>query len=143
MAFINISDAERIIMRVLWSHGSLTSHEIISILTQTEDWQPTTIKTLINRLMKKNYIQRKKIGKKYSYSPMISEKETIQVELSQFFQPICARQKGTVLNDFIAHIPLSTTDIEMLERTLSAKKEQAPQQLACNCPPGQCRCKYH
>lgn len=143
MSFINISDAERIVMRVLWSHGSLTSHEIISILSQTENWQPTTIKTLINRLVKKEYIQREKIGTKYRYAPLISENETIQLELSELFQQICARQKGAALNTFIDQLLLSYSDIEMLEKTLFEKKKNAPQQLACDCPPGQCRCKHH
>jgi predicted transcriptional regulator len=46
---MSISDAESTVMEVLWRRSPCTAEEIIAALAGTVDWQPATIKTLINR----------------------------------------------------------------------------------------------
>ncbi|WP_193437657.1 BlaI/MecI/CopY family transcriptional regulator, partial [Streptococcus suis] len=52
-----ISAAEWQVMRVLWAYPGATSQEIIQALQEGFDWQATTIKTLLGRLRKKNYLR--------------------------------------------------------------------------------------
>ncbi len=52
-----ISAAEWQVMRVLWAQPGATSQEIIQALQEGFDWQATTIKTLLGRLRKKNYLR--------------------------------------------------------------------------------------
>ena len=51
-----ISAAEWQVMRVLWAQPGTTSQEIIQALQEGFDWQATTVKTLLGRLRKKNYL---------------------------------------------------------------------------------------
>lgn len=44
----NISAAESTVMQVLWQNAPLTTEEVIAALAGHKDWQPATVKTLLN-----------------------------------------------------------------------------------------------
>ena len=51
---IDISDAEWEVMRVCWAAGAaLTANQVVEALDGKKDWNPRTVKTLLNRLTKK------------------------------------------------------------------------------------------
>ena len=51
---INISDAEWEVMRVLWAAGEpVTASHVVDALAGRKEWNPRTVKTLLNRLTKK------------------------------------------------------------------------------------------
>ena len=49
----NITDAEWQIMRMIWAGNETKSADIIAYLGNSKGWSPTTIKTLLARLVKK------------------------------------------------------------------------------------------
>ena len=51
-----ISASERQVLRVIWANPKCTSTFIIEALSTNFNWQAATIKTLINRLLKKNLL---------------------------------------------------------------------------------------
>lgn len=57
---IQISNSEWDIMEVLWSSSPQNSKEIIEKIQQNSDWKPSTIKTLISRLVEKNIVSYEK-----------------------------------------------------------------------------------
>ena len=69
-----ISEAEWEIMRVMRANSPVTSQTIINVLTPKMDWKPSTIKTLINRLLNKGYIKAEKEGRAFLYEATVSEK---------------------------------------------------------------------
>jgi predicted transcriptional regulator len=69
---MNISDAESIVMDVLWQRHPLASEEVVAALSEAQDWQEATIKTLLNRLLKKGAIAAERDGRRYLYSPVLS-----------------------------------------------------------------------
>ena len=48
-----ISGAESQIMEALWAKGPLTADEIVQAVGPAQSWGEATVKTLINRLLKK------------------------------------------------------------------------------------------
>lgn len=51
-----ISEAELEVMKVLWSKSPQTANEVIEELEKNMDWNPKTIRTLINRLVHKKQL---------------------------------------------------------------------------------------
>ena len=51
-----ISASERQVLRVIWANPKCTGTFIIEALATNFNWQAATIKTLINRLLKKEFI---------------------------------------------------------------------------------------
>ena len=52
-----ISEAESVVMEVLWQHSPRCAEEVATELAREQDWQEATIKTLLNRLLKKGAIK--------------------------------------------------------------------------------------
>ncbi len=75
-----ISESEWLVIRVLWSNGSLTANEVVKELAGKTKWKPKTIKTLITRLMNNGAVKFKKEGRKYRYYPAVSEAEFVRME---------------------------------------------------------------
>lgn len=136
-----ISEAEWQVMRVLWAKKAATSQEIISILSESMNWKPATIKTLIGRLVKKELISTEQQGNKYIYRALASERLTIRSATADLFSRICARKIGTTIADLIAEAELTAADIKTIQEELT-KKMSVPE-IKCNCIPGQCDCTEH
>ncbi|WP_252899432.1 BlaI/MecI/CopY family transcriptional regulator [Lactococcus fujiensis] len=49
----NISNAEMVVMRVIWSLGEARVDEIMNQIPEHLDWSLATVKTLLGRLVKK------------------------------------------------------------------------------------------
>ena len=135
-----ITDAEWEIMRVVWTKGETTSTEIINVLESKTEWKPSTVKTLLSRLVGKNYLSTKKDGKQFIYQATIPEEEALKEARTELFDKICNKKIGSVLIEAVKEEDISLSDIEILEQLLAEKKKQAPLEVPCNCIPGQCNC---
>ncbi|MBR0208347.1 MAG: BlaI/MecI/CopY family transcriptional regulator [Oscillospiraceae bacterium] len=70
-----ISDSELEVMKVLWrAEDALPVNVIRETLQKDRGWEPTTVKTLIGRLVSKGAIRQEKRNVFY-YSPLIGEEE--------------------------------------------------------------------
>ncbi len=68
---MSISDAESVVMDVLWRKHPLTAEEVVAILAKSTDWQEPTVKTLLNRLLRKQAIAADRDGRRYLYRPLL------------------------------------------------------------------------
>lgn len=68
-----ISDAEWSVMEVVWEQAPRTANEIVDALRPQTDWNPKTIKTLINRLVNKGALTYEKSGRTYLYVPAVPQ----------------------------------------------------------------------
>lgn len=135
---VEISNAEWEIMRLLWTLKHATSRQLIDLLSEKFDWKDATIKTLLRRLVDKNYVRIKEDGRSFIYYPNVSEQPTINHQIMNAFNKICQMHVGETLDFVLNQVPLSQKDIKQLEKTLAAKKKDAPDILKCNCLPN-CR----
>lgn len=115
---MTISDAESIVMDVLWQRSPLSADEVIAALAKTRDWQEATIKTLLNRLLKKGAIAAEADGRRYRYSPVL----TREAWLTQASRGLLDRLFGGRVAPLVAHFgeqkALSKKDIAELRALL-------------------------
>ncbi len=117
------SAAEWEVMKLLWKESPLTSEKMINSLTEKMDWSTQTVKTFITRLLKKEAIGFKKVGRAYNYYPLISENECIKAENQSFLQKVYDGAVGMLFTRFLEEETLSEEEIEELEQILKDKKE--------------------
>jgi len=117
-----ISESEWLVMRVLWSNGSLTANEVVKELTGKTKWKPKTIKTLITRLMKKGAVKFEKEGRKYRYYPAVSEAECVRMERRSFVRRVYGGTTKPMLAAFLEDAKLSAEDISELRKILEQKE---------------------
>ena len=61
---MQISEAESVVMDVLWKRSPLSAEEVVSSLSGQQEWQEATVKTLLNRLLNKGAISAEKDGRR-------------------------------------------------------------------------------
>lgn len=96
---MNISDAESTVMEVLWQRSPLGADEVVAALAGAQDWQEATIKTLLNRLLKKGAISAEAEGRRYRYSPVL----TREAWLTQTSRGLLDRLFGGRVAPLVAH----------------------------------------
>ena len=69
---MQISDAEWQVMKIIWMQGEQTSTDLIRVLAERFDWSKSTIQTLLARLVEKECLTRKKEGKSFIYSALLT-----------------------------------------------------------------------
>ncbi|WP_313468949.1 CopY/TcrY family copper transport repressor [Streptococcus parasuis] len=138
-----ISAAEWQVMRVLWAQPGTTSQEIIQALQEGFDWQATTVKTLLGRLRKKNYLRMAKETSKYHYYPLISEEEHLQGQVGLLLAIICSTKQGQLVEKLLDTGTFSQKSLENIVSKISQLQKTAPESIVCQCLPGQCTCGHH
>jgi BlaI family penicillinase repressor len=119
-----ISESEWEVMRVVWAKSPVTAQGIIDALSAQDPWHPKTVKTLLNRLVKKRALGFHKEGRAYVYRPLVAEKDCVAAESETFL----ARMFGGSLKPMLAHFvesrKLSPKEIEELKGLLKRKEEK-------------------
>ncbi|MGB9911343.1 MAG: BlaI/MecI/CopY family transcriptional regulator [Microgenomates group bacterium] len=79
---------EREVMLVIWKKGKINVGEVLKTLKTKKKLAYTTIMTVMDKLYKKGFLKREKIGKAYWYSPAVKENIIISNSLSWVFQDL-------------------------------------------------------
>jgi len=119
-----ISESEWTVMRVLWTISPLTANEVIERLTGKTKWKPKTVKTLIDRLVKKGAVKFEKEGRRYRYYPAVCRDECVATERRSFVRRVYGRVTKPMLAAFLEDAELSADDIAELKEILEQKVEE-------------------
>jgi BlaI family penicillinase repressor len=120
----SISDSEWEVMNVLWSADQpLMAREVIEQLPRRIGWSPRTVKTLLNRLIKKQALHFERQGKRYLYRPAAKREECVRAESRSFLSRVFGGSVVPMLAHFVAHAELSPEELEDLQRLLRHRRQ--------------------
>lgn len=114
-----ISEAELEVMKIVWAQAPVSTNEITDRLTQTTDWSPKTVQTLIKRLVTKGALTYEKQSRMFVYTPLVSEEEYIDRESSSFLNRFYNENITAMLSSYIENDRLSAEEIGELRALLS------------------------
>lgn len=120
---IKISNSEWDIMEVLWANSPQNSKQIIENIQQNSDWKPTTIKTLISRLVDKNILSYEHRGKSHYYYPLLEREECIGIKSNKFINKFYKGGLKAMIASFVEMYELSDEEIDELKEILDKKKD--------------------
>ena len=119
---VNISDAEWEVMHVLWdASAALSANQVVEALAGRKDWNPRTVKTLLNRLINKGALAYEAQGKRYLYRPRVSREQCVRDETRSFLSRVFAGAPGPMLLQFVAQAKLTPDEVDALKRLLDKK----------------------
>jgi BlaI family transcriptional regulator, penicillinase repressor len=118
---MKISEAEWRVCQILWQHSPLTGNEIVAALEDKTSWNPRTIKTLLNRLVKKKVLRYESHSREYRYFPMLSEDECVLAQTQSFVKRIFGGAAGAMVATFLNNHQLSPREIAELRKILDQK----------------------
>ena len=80
-----LSDAEEMVMSVIWNNDELMSLEEIrkkSYEKYGKDWKPQTVSTFLARLREKGFVSFEKKGRYCFYTPIVCRQEYVKMSYS-------------------------------------------------------------
>ena len=116
-----ISDAEWVVMKILWQESPLTSTNIIEALRSKTNWKPKTIHSLIDRLVKKGALAINKDCSQFQFYPIVEKKDCVNEETKSFIEKVYNGSSNFMISSFIKNEKMSKDEIEDLQRLLNEK----------------------
>jgi predicted transcriptional regulator len=113
-----ISEAEAVVMEALWRRAPLSAEEIVTEVGPAQNWQEGTVKSLLNRLLKKRAVTARRDGRRYLYTPKLRREQYV----SQTSKSLLDRLFGGRVAPLVAHFSeqrkLSRKDLADLKRLI-------------------------
>jgi BlaI family penicillinase repressor len=122
-----ISDAEWEVMKVLWENGESTAGEIVQAVAAHNRWSPRTVKTLLNRLVKKGALGFEVNGRHYLYRARVGRDACVRQETRSFLSRVFDGAVAPAVVHFIEQSRLSPRELRQLRQLLDeASKKEDP-----------------
>ncbi|WP_257458027.1 BlaI/MecI/CopY family transcriptional regulator [Archangium lipolyticum] len=124
MSRVSISEAESQVMEVLWRAGeAIPAEQVISALVRQQHWQEATIKTLLNRLLKKGAIRAEKDGRRYLYTAVLKRDEWVTSESKNLLDRLFGGRIAPLVAHFGSRSKLSKSDLAELTRLIEEMRD--------------------
>lgn len=115
---MQVTEAESVVMDVLWTRHPQSADEVVAALAEREQWQEPTIKTLLNRLLRKGAIRAEKEGRRYLYAPVLKREDWLLGESQGLLERLFDGRVAPLVAHFSQQRKLSRKDVEELRRLL-------------------------
>jgi BlaI family penicillinase repressor len=113
-----ISQAESVVMQVFWERGALASEDVVEALKNHGKWQEATVKTLLNRLLKKGALRARKDSRRYIYSAVLTRDGWLSTESHGFVDRLFGGRVAPLVSYFSQQKRLSKKDVEELKQLI-------------------------
>lgn len=114
-----ISDAESRVMEVLWrKEEPVPAEEVIRLLAAEQQWQEATVKTLLNRLLKKGAISAERNGRRYLYTAVLARDQWLTSESTSLLDRLFGGRIAPLVAHFGSQHKLSKEDVAELRRLI-------------------------
>lgn len=115
---MSISDAEAVVMEVLWQRHPQGADDVVAALSARSDWAEPTIKTLLNRLLNKGAIRAERDGRRYLYSPVLTREAWVAQQSEGLLERLFGGRVAPLVAHFSERGKLSEADIAELKRLI-------------------------
>jgi predicted transcriptional regulator len=103
-------------MEALWKGGPATAEAIIGSIAPVQGWEPTTVKTLLNRLLNKGAVKAERDGRRYIYKPALTRADHVFEESKNLVDRLFGGKIAPLVSQFSEEDRLSAEDIAELRR---------------------------
>ena len=114
-----ISGAESQIMQALWANGPMGAEEIVREVGEAQSWGEATVKTLINRLLKKKAIASEREGGRARYRPLLTREEYVTGESQGLLDRLFGGEVAPLVAHYAKHRPLSPEELTRLKALIA------------------------
>jgi BlaI family transcriptional regulator, penicillinase repressor len=115
---MKIPAAEAQIMDALWRSGPLSTEEIVAEVGPAQGWAEGTVRTLINRLLRKKAIAGERDGARYQYRPLVARDAYVLTESQGLLNRLFDGEVTPMVAHFARHRALTPDDIAALKKLI-------------------------
>jgi BlaI family transcriptional regulator, penicillinase repressor len=115
----NVSGAESQIMEALWREGPMSADALVETVGPAQGWGEATVKTLINRLLKKGAIASERSGGRARYRPLLSREDYVTGESQGLLDRLFGGEVAPLVAHYARHRALSQEEVERLKKLIA------------------------
>ena len=119
-----ISDAEFMVMNIIWKYAPINTNDIVEQLSKDKEWSPKTIQTMLSRLEKKGVIAHEKDGRVFVYFPIIMKSEYFEAAGKKFANHFFDGAVNQMVVSLLNQQDLTAKEINDLQAILDAKRKK-------------------
>ena len=119
-----LSDAEWKVMKIVWQKKSCAARDVYVDAGEDFGWSPSTVRTLLSRLLEKRFLKTKQIGNCLVYSPVQSMAKSLFRAADDLLDKTLAGKAGPVLSYMVKKSELTREDRQELLELLTETKEE-------------------
>ena len=113
------------ILKLLWKHEQLSSREIHEKTCKKTGWAYSTTRTVIERMVKKDYLSKDNFHGINIFKPKVSKVKAFASQISYFADKILEREALSVLPLFSKSQVLSPEELSELAKLLESKEPES------------------
>jgi BlaI family penicillinase repressor len=120
-----ISPTEWEVMEMVWRRGTVTAAEVISSLGAAREWNQSTVRTLLARLVEKGTLRFEANANRYVYRAAITRQCCVRQESRSFLDKIFGGDVNSLLAHFVRESGVSAEELDSLKRLAARKTRPA------------------
>ena len=115
-----ISAAESRVMEAVWGKGPLAADEIVAEVGAPQGWGEATVKTLINRLLKKKALVSERSEGRTRYRALVTRADYVQGESQGLLDRLFGGELAPLVAHYAKHRNLSAGEVARLKRLIES-----------------------
>ena len=116
---MRISEAESVVMEALWRRSPRSAEDVAAEVCAPQSWTEATVKTLINRLLKKKAVGATRDGRRYLYAPRLEREAWVARESQGLVDRLFDGRVAPLVSHFSKHKKLSAEDVTELKKLIA------------------------
>ena len=121
---LELFDSEWAILQVVWEHEPCTAPAVQETLRQARGWAYTTVKTLMDRMVKKGLLRTERIRSLYLYRSAVTRAEAQRSEIRRAVRRAFDGALTPMMQFLIENERLSDEEYRQLEQLLKNRKRE-------------------
>lgn len=118
------SPSEWKVLRLVWESGPTTARELSERLAAPEGWTPSTVKTLLRRLVEKGHLRTRRAGGAFVYAPRRSPRKALFEAAEELLGRAREDTVGPLLAFLVQRSDLSAEDLAELRRLVEDEERR-------------------
>ncbi len=119
-----LTEAELRLMKILWERGESTVNEITDALPRKAALAYTSVLTTIRILERKGYVQHRKEGRAFYYTPVIAEDEASQSEVRHVLSRFFGNSRERLVLSLLGDKEVTPEELERLKEAIARSEAE-------------------
>ena len=115
---MQITAAESQVMDALWRRGPLTFDEVLAEVTANQSWGRASVKTLVNRLLKKKAIRSERDAGRHQYRALVERADYVDVESQSLLDRLFEGELAPLISHFAEYRKLKPEEVARLKQLI-------------------------
>ncbi len=116
---MHITTAESQVMDALWRRGALSTEDLVTEVGAVQNWGDATVKTLINRLLKKKALKSERVDGRHCYHAIVQRTDYVQAESQGLLDRLFEGQLAPLVAHFASSRALTPDEIARLKKLIA------------------------